>query len=267
MQIGNYICKDINGLFLCKSRLLLQFKNLFHIITTRKVNNEIYNNIQELDLSFKNPDFLEHYKILSNNQGIDLKNFIFTDQVHSNNLAYVNREDLKGNFFENKINETDGLITDDKYVFLATKYADCMPIIAYDPIKNVVGIAHSGWRGTLIDMPKLLIIKMIDQFGSKPENIFVSIGPSIGPESFEVNIDVAEKFYIKFGGKFIIQKEEKFLINLWSIAEEQINEAGVRNIEISMIDTYKYSKYFYSYRKEKTNKRFAVITGLIDWVF
>lgn len=266
MQIGNYVCKEINGLFLCKSRLLLQFKNLFHIITAKKVNNEIYN-IQDLDLSFKNPDFMKHYKILSNNLGIDLENFIFTDQVHSNNLAYVNKEDLQGNFFENKISETDGLVTDDKEVFLTTKYADCMPIIAYDPIKNVVGVAHSGWRGTLIDMPKFLIIKLIDEFGSKPENIFVSIGPSIGPESFEVGIDVAEKFYIKFGGKFIIQKGEKFLINLWSIAEEQIYETGVRNIEISMIDTYKYSEYFYSYRKEKTSKRFAVIAGLTDWVF
>lgn len=262
MQIGNYVCKEINGLFLCKSSLLLQFKNLYHIITTRKVNDSYYN-IAELDLSFKNKDFEKHYITLSSSLGIDLDKLFFTEQVHGNNVVYISKEDLKGRFYENKISNTDGLITDDKDIFLVTKYADCMPIIAYDPIKNVLGLAHSGWRGTLIDMPKMLIIKMINKFGSSPENIFVSIGPSIGQESFEVGIDVAEKFYNKFGDQFIIEKNKKFYIDLWRIAEKQIYETGVRNIEISMIDTFKNTEFFYSYRKEKTIKRFAVITGLI----
>jgi hypothetical protein len=252
----------MNGLFLCKSRLLFQFKNLFHIITTRKVDKNTFN-IDELDMSFKNERFKDHYNLLSQNLGLDLNKFIFTDQVHSNKVEYVNSQNLIGEFYKNVIKETDGLITDEKGIFLTTKYADCMPIIAYDPIKNVVGVAHSGWRGTLIDMPKHLIIKMINEFGSFPENIFVSIGPSIGTESFEVGFDVAEKFIKKFGERYVIKKENRYFVNLWGIVEDQIYEMGVRNIEVSMIDTFKYSNYFYSYRKEKTNKRFSVIVSLI----
>lgn len=262
MQIGNYVCKEINGLFLCRSSLLCQFNKLFHIVTTRKVNKNQFN-FDELDMSFNNENFKDHYILLSDNLGLDLNKFIFTNQVHENKVEYVTSKNLKGEFYENVISKTDGLITDEKGIFLVTKYADCMPIIAYDPIKNVVGVAHSGWRGTLIDMPKHLIIKMMNEFGSNPENIFVSIGPSIGPESFEVGKDVAEKFAKKFGVMFIKELNGKYFINLWRIAENQIYEMGVRNIEISLIDTYSNTEYFYSYRKEKTKKRFAVIVGLI----
>lgn len=263
MQIGNYICKEIYGITICKSRLLLQFRELNHFVTTRKVRLED-KKIKELDLSFNNEDFDKHYKVLFEKLGLSLNKLVFTNQVHGNNIEYVSEEMLTNKYYENIIKETDGLITDVKGIYLVAKYADCVPIIAYDPIKNVVGVAHSGWRGTLIETPKHLIIKMVNKFGSDPSNIFVSIGPSIGPESFEVGKDVAEKFVLKFGGNYVIEKHGKFYINLWQIVEKQIAEIGVRNIEVSMIDTFKNIGYFYSYRKEKTPKRFAVVVGLVE---
>ncbi|MBO8161687.1 MAG: peptidoglycan editing factor PgeF [Thermosipho sp. (in: Bacteria)] len=263
MQIGNYICRDVNGITICQSRLLSQFKSLNHFITTRKISTE-NTDIEELDLSFNNENFRRHYNLLSDKLKIDLNKLVFTNQVHGKKIEYVDESHLTGVYWNNVIKETDGLITDTKGIFLVTKYADCMPIIAYDPIKNVVGVAHSGWRGTLIETPKSLIMKMLEKFNCTPRDIFVSIGPSIGPESFEVGMDVAEKFIKKYGSQIAKQRDGKIYINLWKVAEIQLREVGIINIENSMIDTYVNTEYFYSYRKEKTHKRFAVFVGLLD---
>ncbi|QTA37574.1 peptidoglycan editing factor PgeF [Thermosipho ferrireducens] len=263
MQIGNYICKDVNGITICQSRLLFQFKNLNHFITTRKI--KVGNtDIKDLDLSFNNENFQEHYNLLSDKLELDLNRMVFTNQVHGKKVEYIDESYLTGVYWNNVIKGTDGLMTSTRGIFLVTKYADCMPIIAYDPIKNVVGVVHSGWRGTLIETPKNLIMRMVDIFNCAPQDIFVSIGPSIGPESFEVGTDVAEKFIKKYGNQIVKLKDGKVYIDLWKIAEIQLKEVGIINIENSMIDTYVNTEYFYSYRKEKTHKRFAVFVGLLD---
>lgn len=145
---------------------------------------------------------------------------------------------------------------------MVTTYADCMPIVAYDPNREVVGTAHSGWQGTLLQIGKELILKMNEEFSCNPQDIFVTIGPSIGPESFEVGEDVAFKFFIKFGRSVVIQKNGKFFVNLWKAVEISLKSTGIIHLEFSNIDTYKTTEYFYSYRKEKTKKRFATIVGI-----
>ncbi|MBT1248282.1 peptidoglycan editing factor PgeF [Thermosipho sp. 1244] len=247
MQLGNYVCKEIENIVLCRSCMLHQFKKLFHVVTTRQN--------MELDFSLESDSF----RILSNILGIELDRMFFAKQVHGNVIKSVEEKDIK----RGVVYTADGLITNEKRIFLVMRFADCVPIIAYDSVKNVVGIAHSGWKGTLKDIPKKLILSMVKKYNSNPENIFVSLGPSISPESFEVGIEVKNMFSNKFGEKYIDVKNGKFFIDLWGIIEDELFNIGVRNIEISMVDTIKFNKYFYSYRKEKTKKRFAVIVGLI----
>ncbi|AMW32360.1 conserved hypothetical protein [Fervidobacterium changbaicum] len=262
-HIGNYILKEINGVWVAKSPLLEQFPEITHYVTTRKISPEAEpTDLTELNLALSCEDFPKYFEFFANKVRITPERSVFSHQVHSRNVKVVTSEDIGEPYWNRKLREVDGLITSEKGLYLVTTYADCMPIIAYDPTRKVVGVAHSGWRGTLLEIAKELILKMNEEFGSEPAEIFVSVGPSIGPDSFEVGPEVAAEFLMKFGKEVVKEVEGKIYVNLWRAVQLTLNSVGVFRIEFSNIDTYIHTEFFYSYRKEKTKKRFAVVIGL-----
>jgi len=262
-HVGNYILKEIGGTIIAQSPMFLQFEGIEHLFTTRIIkDDEAKKELGELDMSVKNDEFPKHFEFLTKCVNISPQRCVFSHQVHSKNIKVVTSEDIGEPYWERKLREVDGLITNERGLFLVTTYADCMPILAYDPNNEVIGVAHSGWRGTLIEIAKELILKMNEEFNSSPQDIFVTVGPSIGPDSFEVGEDVAEKFFLKFGREVIKEFGSKVHVDLWKAVELTLKSVGVEHIEFSMIDTYKHTEYFYSYRKENTKKRFAAIIGL-----
>lgn len=264
-HIGNYLLKDMNGVIVVQSPSMLNFPELVHYFTTRKISDKILQKeLNEMNLSISNEEFPKYFEIFAKAVNIEPNRCIFSHQVHSKNIKAVTSKDIGTPYWNRTLREIDGLITDEPGIFLITSYADCMPILAYDPVKKVVGTAHSGWRGTLAEIGKELVLKMNSEFGCAPQNIFVTVGPSIGPDSFEVKEDVAEEFFLKFGRDVIIQKDGKIFIDLWKALEITMKNVGVQSIEFSMIDTFKCTEYFYSYRKEQTNKRFLAIIGLLS---
>ncbi|WP_448375290.1 peptidoglycan editing factor PgeF [Fervidobacterium sp.] len=263
--IGNYILRNVNGVCVAQSPILSQFNELVHYVTTRRILNNTKNELDELNMSVSNEDFPRYFDFFAKCVNISPNKCVFSHQTHSKNVKVVTGEDIGEPYWNRKLKEVDGLITNDKELFLVTTYADCMPIIAYDPMKRVVGVAHSGWRGTLLEIGKELVLKMNEEFGCNPEELFVTVGPSIGPESFEVGPDVAAEFFMKFG-KDVLRKidgNEKIHVDLWKAVEITLKSVGVVHLEFSNIDTYKHTEYFYSYRREKTKKRFAVIVGIV----
>lgn len=264
-RIGNYILKDMNGVIVVQSPTMLNFPELVHYFTTRKISDKtLQKELNEMNLAISNEDFPKYFEIFAKATNIEPKRCIFSHQVHSKNVKVVTSKDIGTPYWKRTLKDTDGLITDEPGIFLITSYADCMPILAYDPVKKVIGSAHSGWRGTLSEIGKELILKMNSEFGCDPQDIFVTVGPSIGPDSFEVKEDVAEEFFLKFGRDVIIQKDGKIFIDLWKALEITMKNVCVQHIEFSMIDTFKSTEYFYSYRKEQTKKRFLSIIGLLS---
>ncbi len=264
-HIGNYLLKEIDGIWVSQSPLLSQFNELVHYVTTRKITqNSEDNTFSELNLAISCEDFPKHFEFFAKKVKINPERCVFSHQVHSKNVKVVTSEDIGNPYWNRKFREIDGLITNEKGLFLVTTYADCMPIIAYDPVKRVVGVAHSGWRGTLLEIAKEMILGMNEEFGSEPSEIFVSIGPSIGPDSFEVGPEVATEFLMKFGREVVKEVEEKIYVDLWKAVQLTLNSVGVFRIEFSNVDTYKHTEFFYSYRREKTKKRFAVVVGLVE---
>ncbi|MEN3043348.1 MAG: peptidoglycan editing factor PgeF [Fervidobacterium sp.] len=260
---GNYVIKDLGGVVVAQSKLFLNFTNIKHYFTTRKITSqEVRSCLSELNMAVSDENFPKNFELFSKVSGIDPHKCVFSHQVHDKNIKVVTSEDIGQPYWNRKLKDVDGLITNEKGLFLVTTYADCMPILAYDPVNTVVGVAHSGWRGTLIEIAKELILKMNTEFGSQPEDIFVTVGPSIGPESFEVGKDVATEFFLKFGQQVISEHRDKIYVNLWKAIEITLKSIGVKHMEFSMIDTYKCTELFYSYRKEKTKKRFANIIGI-----
>lgn len=147
----------------------------------------------------------------------------------------------------------DSLITDIKGINFAIFTADCLPIIIYDRINNILGMVHAGWKGTVKGISAKAIKKMSEKFDSNPEDCLVAIGPSIGPCCYEVDEKVIEPLGINFDcyQRWISSKENgRMNFDLWKANEEQLMDCGIirDNIHNLKMCTSCYCDVFYSYR-------------------
>lgn len=180
---------------------------------------------------------------------INPKEMIFLNQVHGDEV--INKVNKKTSY-----PTADGIITSLKHIALFIKTADCVPIFIYDNINKVIGAVHAGWRGTCLKIIKKTINKMEHFYKSKPENMYIFIGPSIGPCCYEVGKDVYELF--GFLGRerqnyFNRRKEKTYMMDLKGINAYIAESEGIpnENIEISNLCTHCNPDLFYSYRRNK----------------
>ena len=214
-----------------------------HCFTTRQggVSKGIY---ESLNLSFTRGDdpeaVRENFRRVSKALGVEYGNFVFTEQTHTTNVRRVGREDAgKGLTRERGYTDVDGLITNEPGIVLSAFYADCVPLYFVDPVKKAVGLSHSGWRGTVGRMGKVTVEKMHEAFGSRPEDIFAAIGPSICQDCYEVSGDVIDRFSENFRQEvlpelFYRKENGKYQLDLWRANEEGLLEAGVRKERITV---------------------------------
>ena len=180
--------------------------------------------------------------------------FIKPIQTHTNIVKCVTEETKKDSF-----EDVDGLITNIKGIGLSTSLADCQGILLYDPVKNVIGNIHSGWKGTLNKIGKVAVEKMIKDYGSNPEDIICAIGPTIRKCHFEVDEDVKNMFYEAFKDENIISLGEvkdgkqKYYIDTVLANINMMRSMGLKeeNIIDSKICTVCNSDKMHSYRVEK----------------
>ena len=145
--------------------------------------------------------------------------FVCSDQIHTVNVRKVTRADAgKGVVCPKDYRDVDGLITDEPGLILATFYADCVPLLFVDPVRRAIGCSHSGWRGTVQEMGRVTVEKMVMEYGCRPEDIRAAIGPSICQECYEVSADVAEAF----GALFSQERYRRIVGEEGCIAWEEI---------------------------------------------
>ncbi|MCQ4086100.1 peptidoglycan editing factor PgeF [Saccharibacillus sp. JS10] len=127
--------------------------------------------------------------------GFRFEDWTSGEQVHTANIAIVTAEDRgKGRLDrESAFQDTDGLLTNVPGILLTSFYADCVPLYFFDPIQQVVGLAHAGWKGTVADIAGLMVKKMTEQYGSRPQDLLAAIGPSIGENRYEVDETVLNR--------------------------------------------------------------------------
>ncbi len=185
-------------------------------------------------------------KLVCEGLKINIENLIIPQQTHSDNVKIVKSKKNTSSLYEN----TDALVTNQPNIALALNFADCVPIIFYDPIKKVIANAHAGWRGTAAKIGVKTVEKMIKNFSCKPEDIIVLIGPAIGKCCFEIKKDVLEKLKESVNK----QCEEAFKANyadLKLINKFQLLANGVKKIDVCEYCTSCQNELFFSYRKEK----------------
>jgi len=160
----------------------------------------------------------------------------------------------------------DGILTNSPNVTLLMRFADCVPILLFDPQKKVVGVAHAGWQGTIKKVSQTIIKKMVEFYNCKPADIYAGIGPSIGPDHYDVGktvIDAVNEHLPDIRDEILSYTHGKTILNLWKANLLLLQDVGLKNIEISEICTSCNIKDWYSYRSEgQKSGRFAVVIGL-----
>jgi YfiH family protein len=158
----------------------------------------------------------------------------------------------------------DIILTDDPGVTLLMRFADCVPILLYDPHRRAIGVAHAGWLGTVRRAAEVTVQAMVRTFDSDPTDILVGLGPSIGPDHYAVGAEVVEQFEASFGrgaSRHLAQKEGMTYLDLWSANQALLQGQGVEHIEAAKICTACHIQDWYSHRSEggKTGRFGAVI--------
>ena len=198
----------------------------------------------------------ENYRRIAAAIGVKPEHMVCTHQTHTTNVRIVTREDAgKGVTREKDYTDVDGLITNVPGICLVTFYADCVPLYFVDPVKKVIGMSHSGWRGTVGKIGKVTVELMQKTYGSDPKDILAAIGPSICQDCYEVSEDVIVKFQKSFEEKYwpelFYQKENgKYQLNLWKANELVFEEAGIlkKHIAVTNVCTHCNPDILFSHR-------------------
>ncbi len=160
----------------------------------------------------------------------------------------------------------DGMVTNQPGVPLMMRFADCTPIVLVDPVHHAIGIAHAGWRGTVKGAAVSVLKTMCAAFGSNPEDVQVGIGPSIGPEHYQVGEEVVEAVRIYFGeteGIVTRAEDGSMVLDLWAANRVALERVGVSQIEVAGICTASHTNEFYSHRAENGHTgRFGAVVAL-----
>lgn len=125
--------------------------------------------------------------------GLPLTGWIIGAQVHGNQVALVGRRDAGRGAMEltTALPGVDAMVTGSGGLTLVAFYADCVPLYLVDPARGVAGLAHAGWRGTVLRVASQVVARMVTEFNSSPAGILACIGPAIGPCCYQVDERVA----------------------------------------------------------------------------
>ena len=204
---------------------------------------------------------LQNRRRLFGELNLDLEKAVFCQQSHSDNILVVTQKDAGAGSinFLSGVPDTDALITKERGVPLMVLVADCVPVLLYDPIGEIVGVVHAGWKGTMKQILRKTVEKMVSEYGSNSKDIIAVIGPSIGPDCFEIGQEVVDMANDAGLAEFVIGREGKFYFDLWASNKHQLLEEGVLGEKIKTVGVCNHcSPEYFSFRRDKNTNRFAV---------
>ncbi len=162
--------------------------------------------------------------------------------------------------------QADAILTDRPEVTLVMRFADCVPILLADPVRRVVGLVHAGWRGTVVGAVRAAVEHLVSCYGSRPADLLAVVGPSIGPDHYQVGEEVAQQVRAAFGAAasaLLPVFEGRIHFDLWAANRLWLEQAGVRHIEVAGLCTACHLDDWYSHRAEKGKTgRFGAVIGL-----
>ncbi|MDP4105646.1 MAG: peptidoglycan editing factor PgeF [Bacillota bacterium] len=238
-----------------------QYKNLVAGMTTKNdgYSQEAFNS---LNLGFHVGDV--HIDVCANRQKVaddidfPLEHWVGAEQIHENLIQKVTKADRGrgSNLYETSFKGIDGFYTDEKGILLTLCYADCVPLFFMAPERGMIGAAHAGWRGTV----KQIGAEMVELWGMegiRPQQIFVTIGPSICKKCYIVDnrvIDLVQNILVDVEEKpYNLVKEDEYCLDLREVNRLVLLKAGVpeENITLTGYCTSCDQDKFFSHRRDR----------------
>ncbi|RLD09074.1 MAG: peptidoglycan editing factor PgeF [Chloroflexota bacterium] len=190
--------------------------------------------------------------------GFTSQQLVQVRQIHSANV-------ITADLPEDALREGDAIATDQPGLILLMRFADCVPILFLDPENKAIAIAHAGWKGTLKGVVSEVVRNLQTNFGTSPSQLRVGIGPSIGPDRYQVGRDVVNETKRVFPDEYhrvLREDSDGVKLDLWKANEIHLRKSGVAQIEIASICTGSDPALWYSHRIEKGRTgRFAAVIG------
>ncbi|WP_438446325.1 peptidoglycan editing factor PgeF [Gorillibacterium sp. sgz5001074] len=215
---------------------------------------------------------VENRRLLAEEVGIPLDRWTYGEQVHGCEVQVVDRtQSGRGTLSrEDAFQAKDAFITADQGIVMAGLFADCVPLYFVDPVKRAAGLAHAGWKGTVLRVAEGTVRAMTDRFGTDPKDLYAAIGPSVGPCCYEVDDRIIDRVRTeagKEGEPYFSPAAEagKYRLNLKEINRQIMIEAGIlpNRIEMTTLCTGCSLSSFFSHRAE--NGRTGRMAAWIGW--
>lgn len=191
----------------------------------------------------------ENRKIFCNTIGIKLDSLVLAQQVHGDNIMVVDERyaGCGAYDFESGLPNTDAIITNSNSIAIGILTADCVPVMLFDPNRKVIGVAHAGWKGSLLKIAANTVLKMKEIYGTEPSDCLASLGPFICKCCYEVSDSIIKQFENIFDYK---PKNKENKLDLLQIIKIQLTKIGVRDISSMELCTACNLNLFYSHRAE-----------------
>lgn len=205
-----------------------------------------------------NPEGWKNYRKLTAYFSITDEDITATFQRHSSNVLAVTHKDAGRHVFyrPDPMVIADGIVTDEPGLLLCSMESDCTPVFLLDPVRRVIGMIHSGWRGTasLISVNAVRLMK--ESYGCLADDILVGFGPCICKECYEVGEDLIPHFSANFSEAEILsffapKADGKYLLDVNEAISISLVREGIRreNIHASPYCTF-HDDLFFSHRRE-----------------
>lgn len=225
-------------------------------------------------------DVFENRSIVANHLGVTSDRITCGNQVHGLKAVGITEELIGAGALspDTAIPDCDAVYTDIPNVPLFLFTADCVPVGIYDPVHHVVATVHAGWRGAIGHLPVITIEAMKRDFGTRFEDCYVYLGPSIGPKSFEVNQELADTFTDEWKKitdttsdelvRYIVREgalQATPHVDLWRFIEEDLLQRGVPKAQICISGTDSMTdENCFSYRREHGKTGRMALFGMLE---
>lgn len=250
----------------------LDHPDLVHAITTR-AGGVSAPPFDSLNMSFARLD--DPAAVVENRQRvfraleIAPERVVQAGQIHGNDVLLVGGQHAGRGALDRSLilPAADAMITKTPDLYLLACFADCTPLLFFDPARGAVGVAHAGRQGTVKRIGAATVCAMQQHFGTRPDDLRVVIGPSAGPCCYNVWPHVADEIRAVFpdAPHVLIQRDDQTFFDLWAANVATLVQSGVPNeqIEVSSICTIHHAERFFSHRASGGNTgRIAALIGL-----